>query len=62
VKYIEFRVYLKDGVDTKDLLNAADILLDDLTDLVSADNAPDIFTQDVSYEVKVSLKLPEEMN
>lgn len=53
--YIEFRIYLKDdAVDVELNAEAASELHDKITDYVSESNdcAPQIFTQDVTYEVK----------
>lgn len=55
--YIEFRVYLKDDAEPEIASELAERLQDILADFVSED-APSIFTQDVTYDV--ILKEPEE--
>jgi len=49
--YIEFRVYLKKEASGDVVHEAAEVLQDALGDSVSCDNAPDIFTQDVTFTV-----------
>jgi hypothetical protein len=49
--YIEFRVYLKDGVDAETVADVADDLQDQITDSISEEGAPPVFMQDVTYEV-----------
>ena len=56
MRYIEYRVYLKDNIDEyqeAELLFAAiEDIKDALTDLISESDAPPIFTQDITYEIK----------
>lgn len=50
--YIEFRVYLKDDASIEAINYVADVLQDKLTDYTSDEDAPQIFTQEVTYEVR----------
>lgn len=54
--YIEFRVYLKDGVNAVDVIRAAEELQDRLTDF-GADYEVDIFTEDVTYKIEGNLDI-----
>jgi hypothetical protein len=53
IGYIEFRVYLKADASKIEVEHAADNLQDMLVDIVSYEDAPPVFTQDVTYEIKV---------
>ena len=51
-RYIEFRVYLKKNANNvKEIEDAANELQDQISDMVSDPCAPDIFTEDVRYEI-----------
>lgn len=54
IRYIEFRIYLKDGIDEGIVLEAADQIQDKIANYVSESDecTPAIFTQDVTYELK----------
>jgi hypothetical protein len=52
MKYIEYRIYLEDNVNEDTIKVVAEQLQDLIIDLVSDEDAPKIFTQDVTYEIK----------
>ena len=57
--YIEFRVYLKDKADEAVVKYAASELQDYIADKVSDYYAPEVFTEDVTYEVKTMMSEEE---
>lgn len=51
-QYIEYRIYIKDGIDELEVLDVAEELKDSICDSISSQGAPEIFDQDVTYEFK----------
>lgn len=49
--YIEFRVYVKQDANAEEVSIVASEMHDHITDYVSDEYAPKVFTQDVTYTI-----------
>jgi hypothetical protein len=52
--YIEYRVHLKPGCNRTDIDEIAEQLKDIISDEISDSAEPDVFTEDVTYQVVIS--------